>query len=116
MRFVIRKAGQKYYEDQWLEGYGLDREQLQAMVEDRRVHPFYRFVYPSWEEHTKRRAVSTEAGYYICAVSTLLWTPFSPVCCSYRLSADCQIRTRRLYPELYRIRIAEYEAKEAENG
>lgn len=113
VRFVTRKPGQKYYEDRWLRSYGLDREQLRAIVEDRRVHPFYRFIYPVWEEHTKRRAVSTEAGYYICGVSTLLWTPFSVVCRSCLLSEDCRARTQRLYPELYRIRVAEYEAKEA---
>lgn len=115
VRFVTRKPGQKYYEDRWLKGYGLDREQLQNMIEDRSVHPFYRFIYPSWEDHTKRRAVSTEAGYFICAASTLLWTPFSPVCGLCSLSESCQTRTRHLYPELYRIRIAEYQAKEGGN-
>lgn len=115
VRFVTRKPGQKYYEDRWLKDYGLDREQLQNMIEDRSVHPFYRFIYPSWEDHTKRRAVSTEAGYFICAASTLLWTPFSPVCSSCSLSEACQTRTRHLYPELYRIRVAEYQAKEGGN-
>lgn len=114
-RFVTRKPGQQYYENRWLGSYGLDRMQLLAIIEDRSVHPFYRFVYPSWEDHTKRRGVSTEAGYFICAVSTLLWTPFSPVCRSCRLSEDCRKRTCRLYPELYRIRVAEYQVKEAGN-
>lgn len=113
VRFVTRKPGQKYYEDRWLGDYGLDREQLQAIIEDRSIHPFYRFIYPSWEDHTKRRAVSTEAGYFICAASTLLWTPFSPVCRLCSSSKECRTRTFRLYPELYRIRVAEYESKEA---
>ena len=116
VRFVTRKAGQKYYEDRWLNRYNLTREYLRGIIEDRQVHPYYRFINPAWEEHTKRRAVSTQAGYYICAASTLLWTPFSPVCRICRFSDACQKRTRHLYPELYRIRIAEYQAKEGGNG
>lgn len=115
VRFVTRKPGQKYYEDRWLKDCGLDRERLQGIIEDRGVHPFYRFIYPSWEDRTKRRAVSTEAGYFICAASTLLWTPFSLVCRMCRFSDVCQKRTQHLYPELYRIRIAEYQAKEDGN-
>ena len=115
VRFVTRKPGQKYYEDRWLKERSLTREYLLGLIEDRQVHPYYRFINPTWEEHTKRRAVSTEAGYYICAASTLLWTPFSVACKMCRFSDACQNRTRHLYPELYRIRVAEYQAKEDGN-
>lgn len=94
VRFVTRKPGQKYYEDRWLKEHSLTREYLLGLIEDRQVHPYYRFINPTWEEHTKRRAVSTEAGYYICAASTLLWTPFSVACRMCRFSDACQNRTR----------------------
>ena len=62
------------------EEFGLSRHDLARAVEDRRSHPFGRFIYPEYEETTKRRLLSTEAGYLVCALSTLMWTPFSPSC------------------------------------
>lgn len=115
-RFVVRKPGQKYYEDKWLAGFKLVREDLLYHIEDRSVHPFYRFIYPDYEDATKRRALSSEVGYYICGVSTLLWTPFSPVCRACTKAMKCQSRTQMLYPEIYRLRVAELNGKEGQNG
>ena len=115
-RFVTRKPGQKYYEDRWLANFNLTREDLLREIEDRSVHPLFRFIYPDYEDSTKRRALSTEVGYYICGVSTLLWTPFSSVCRSCVKSKACKVRTQKLYPEIYRLRVAEFKGKEVQNG
>lgn len=115
-RFVARKPGQKYYEDRWLANFNLTREDLLREIEDRSVHPLFRFIYPDYEDSTKRRALSTEVGYYICGVSTLLWTPFSSVCRSCVKSKACKVRTQKLYPEIYRLRVAEFKGKEVQNG
>ena len=115
-RFVTRKPGQKYYEDRWLAGFKLTREDLLREIEDRGVHPLFRFIYPDYEDATKRRALSSEVGYYICGVSTLLWTPFSPVCRACAKAVKCQSRTQKLYPEIYRLRVAEFNGKEVHNG
>lgn len=115
-RFVTRKPGQKYYEDKWLTSFKLTREDLLHEIEDRSVHPLFRFIYPDYEDATKFRALSTEAGYYICGVSTLLWTPFSSVCRACAKAVKCQSRTQKLYPEIYRLRVAEFSGKEVHNG
>lgn len=116
VRFVTRKQGQKYYEDRWLDGFKLIREKLLGYIEDRSIHPLYRFIYPEYEEHTKCRALSSEVGYYICGVSTLLWTPFSAACRACTKSEACKARTQHIYPELYRIRVAEHEREEVCRG
>ena len=94
----------RYREELWLGSFSLSREELAASVEDRSRHPFSRFVYPEYEETTKRRLLSTEAGYAVCGASTLLWTPFSPSCRRCAHAGRCRRRTEALYPELYRLR------------
>lgn len=115
-RFIARKQGQKYYEDKWLSDFRLTRENLLQHIEDRSTHPLFRFIYPDYEDTTKRRALSSVVGYYICGASTLLWTPFSEVCQSCIKSEACKIRTQKLYPEIYRLRVAEYNGKEVRRG
>lgn len=102
-RFAAATPARRYYEDRWLHSYDLSREELAAEAE-RGEHPLARFVFPAWEEPTKRRLLSTEAGYLICGSSTLLWAPQSPACARCRSSVRCRERTQRLYPELYRLR------------
>lgn len=115
-RFVTRKPGQKYYEDKWLARFKLTREDLLREIEDRNIHPLFKFIYPEYEDTTKRRALSSVVGYYICGASTLLWTPFSKVCRSCAKSEACKVRTQKLYPEIYRLRVAEYQEKEVRHG
>lgn len=115
-RFVTRRPGQKYYEDKWLSGFRLTREILLREIEDRSTHPLFKFIYPDYEDATKRRALSSVVGYYICGASTLLWTPFSEVCQSCTKSEACKVRTQKLYPEIYRLRVAEFKGKEGQNG
>lgn len=112
-RFAGSNAARRYHEDCWLKEYGLSRSVLQACIADRSEHPYLRFIYPEYEEHTKRRLLSTRAGYAVCALSTLLWTPFSPACRACRSVNACRERTREVFPELYRIRCEEWRRKEA---
>ena len=102
-RFAATTPARRYYEDRWMHGYGLSREGL-ASEAGRGEHPLTRFIFPAWEEPTKRRLLSTEAGYLNCGSSTLLWAPQSPACARCRSSLRCRERLRRLYPELYRLR------------
>lgn len=111
-RFTKSNAARRYYEDCWLKEYGLSRSALLICIADRSAHPYQRFVYPEYEEHTKRRLLSTEAGYTVCALSTLLWTPFSPTCRVCKLADACQKRTKEVFPELYRIRCEAWRGKE----
>lgn len=115
-RFITRKPGQKYYEDKWLADFRLTREDLLSEIQERSTHPLFKFIYPDYEDATKRRALSSVVGYYICGASTLLWTPFSKVCRSCLKSEACKVRTQKLYPEIYRLRVAEYNRKEVRHG
>lgn len=108
-RFTGNTRARRYYEDIWLRKHTLTREGLVDMIRDRSRHPLSKFIYPQYEDATKARKAGTEAGLYICSVSTLMWTPFSPVCSDCSMAPACQHMTRELYPELCRIR-------EEENG
>lgn len=108
-RFANTSKGTRYYEDKWLSESGLSRGALLRMIADRSTHPQAKYIYPEYEDSTKRRLVGTDAGYYNCGDATLLWTPFSPVCQSCSKSTPCKARTQKLYPELYRLRTQAYE-------
>ncbi len=103
-RYLQADRRRRYHEDRWLKSFSLSRRGLAALAEDRSHHPFERFLYPEYEETTKRRLLSTEAGYAVCGMSTLLWTPFSPSCRRCVNARECRCRTAARYPELYRIR------------
>lgn len=111
-RYLQSSRQRRYYEDCWLNDFGLSRQELTISVEDRSHHPLEKFVYPEYEEPTKRRLLSTEAGYVVCALSTLLWTPLSPSCRQCRHAEKCRLRTAARYPELYRIRSEARQKKE----
>lgn len=110
-RFFESHAGRRYYENRWLKEYGVSRCALQASIADRSAHPFQRFIYPEYEDHTKLRLLSTDAGFAVCGLSTLLWTPFSPACQKCLQSESCRKRTERCFPELYRLRLEAWQRK-----
>lgn len=112
-RYLHSNWQHRHHEDRWLKSFSLSRAGITALVEDRSRHPFGRFIYPEYEETTKRRLLSTEAGYAVCGMSTLLWTPFSPSCQRCAHAGRCRHRTAALYPELYRIRCEAWIEKEA---
>lgn len=107
-RYRTTHRARKYYEDIWLNDLGLSRIGLVDLIRDRSVHPLAKFIYPEYEDATKKRHAGTEAGLYICSVSTLMWTPFSPVCHHCSKAHSCQQMTRSQYPELFRIREQEH--------
>lgn len=113
-RFAKTSREKRYWEDRWLMTETLTRADVCRWLQDRRKHPLYRFIYPEYEEATKRRMLSTSVGYYICGVSTLLWTPFSSTCRECELAEACRQRTEQQYGELYRIRIEEWSGKETQ--
>lgn len=103
-RFARAKQAHRYYEDKWLKANGLNRRFLLESILDKSKHPLYKYVYPEYEDNTKARICGTEAGYYICGISTLLWTPLSPICRTCVKAEKCKERTKKMYPELYRLR------------
>lgn len=107
-RFTGNTRARRYYEDVWLREHALSREGLVDMIRDRSRHPLSKFIYPQYEDATKARKAGTEIGLYVCSVSTLMWTPFSPVCRECSLSNACHRMTREQYPELCRIREDDY--------
>ena len=58
-RYLRSGKERRYREDRWLKSFGLSRQDLVRAVEDRRRHPFGRFIYPEYEETTKRQLLST---------------------------------------------------------
>lgn len=107
-RFMGHSRARRYYEDIWLREHALSREVLVDMIRDRSRHPLAKFIYPQYEDATKARRAGTEIGLYVCSVSTLMWTPFSPVCRECSQHSACRRMTQELYPELCRIREDDY--------
>ena len=110
-RYYNNNHNQRYYENRWLDSYSLSRESLIQLIADRSHHPLEKYIYPEYEDGTKRRLLSTEVGYVICGASTLMWTPFSPVCQECSNAPLCRKRTSITHPELYRIRCVAWEIK-----
>jgi hypothetical protein len=107
-RFARSHRAGRYYEDRWLGEKGLSRGAILELFRDRSAHPLAKFIYPQSEDRTKKRHRGSKAGLYVCSVSTLMWTPFSPVCANCPNAEACREMTRRRYPELYRIREQEH--------
>lgn len=107
-RFAGNTEGKRYFEDKFLASCGLSRKALAGEFRDRSRHPLSKFINPGYEEATKRRKHNSEAGFYICQLSTLLWNPFSALCGTCRHAVRCEAVTRLRYCELYRIRLEEY--------
>ena len=107
-RYFSQTPAQKRYQDRWLKENGLSRNMLVSLFQDRSKHPLYKFIYPEYEEATKSRLPGTLAGFYICQVSTMLWTPLSPTCNKCPFTEKCRKITQHKYFELYRIRTEEF--------
>lgn len=108
-RFEKSKSGQKYYEDKWLASMKISRLTLLDLIRDRKSHPLLKFVYMEFEDSTKKRLVDTEARLIVCKRSTMLWTPFSPICQECEAGEKCKVILLKTNPELYRLRIEEFE-------
>ena len=103
-RFYLSKE-LRYYEDKWLAEANIVRNDLVRLIVDKQSHPLSKFVYPLYEETTKRRVLNQEPGYYVCQILTLGWTPFSNTCSQCKYASKCQAETSKKHPELYRLRI-----------
>lgn len=113
-RYAAVTPVRRRYEDRWLKEHGISREALVQLAGGSREHPYRRFIYPEYEEVTKRRLLSSEAGFAVCRLSTLLWTPFSPSCRKCANAERCRRLTGYRFAELYRIRVEAWKEKEAE--
>ena len=103
-RYIEPSNHRKRHEDRWLNCYGVSRIKYLSMVEDHSKHPLSIFIYPEYEEQTKRRWADIELGYIICWHSKMMWTPFSPTCQRCINAELCRMHTERVHHELYRIR------------
>lgn len=107
-RFEGTHSGIKYYEDKWLNKMNLSRINLVELIKDRSKHPLFKYVYLEFEDGTKQRIPNVEARLLICRMSTMLWSPFSPVCRACEADDRCKDILQRTNPELYRLRINEF--------
>lgn len=108
LRYRNNDSASHRQENYWLKKNGLSRAVLYEQFKCKKEHPLAKLIYPEYEEVTKRRMHSSEVGFYLCQLSTLLWTPFSQSCRTCRNEARCKEVTEAKYGELYRIRISEY--------
>ena len=116
IRYVDFDYKKKYFEDQWLEKYGLSRDGLIALIKDTDKHSLSRYIYMRAEDTTKKRSVERWLGPVFCEQSTTMYSPFSPVCrnqCNF--VNTCMERTKQLYPELLRIRLEEWQKTRFDN-
>ena len=104
-RVKEHKRGQLFYQNQWLETGGLSRGALISMIKDRKEHPQAKLIYIKSEEASKKRQLNQKAGFLICQISTLGWSPKSEACQQCKFTEDCRRETERKYPEIYRLRV-----------
>jgi hypothetical protein len=102
--------GRVYYENKWLSGVDLSRNDLLAMIVDRSEHPKAKYVLVPSEEGTKMRLLNREVGFVICQTSTLGWSPLSEACSQCNFIEKCKVETQKKFPEIYRLR-TEYVSK-----
>ena len=113
-RYMNYSTRMRAHDDKWLSSFGASRSKYVSMIEDCSKHPLAIFIYPEYEEHTKRRWMSNELGYLICGTSTLMWTPFSLVCQKCTNAPLCEKRTAHVHHELYRIRCEAWRKQQKE--
>lgn len=104
-RLRENKRGVIFYQNQWLETVSLSRQVLIELIQDRRKHPQAKFIYIQAEEATKKRQLNKKAGYLLCQLSTLGWSPLSEACGHCNFTDDCKKETANKYPEIFRLRI-----------
>jgi hypothetical protein len=102
--------GRVYYENKWLSGADLSRNDLLSMIVDRSEHPKAKYVLVPSEEGTKMRLLNREVGFVICQTSTLGWSPLSEACSQCNFIEKCKEETQKKFPEIYRLR-TEYVSK-----
>lgn len=103
-KYLGFKDGKKHFENKWLDENGFSRSQLLSIISIQKDHPHSKYIYVEAEDVTKRRAIKLGLIPMLCARTTTMWTPFSPVCRSCGSSRECEIETERLFPELTRLR------------
>lgn len=108
-KFLQSSVGSRYYEKLYLSSIGVTIDELMMLIVDKDKHPHAQYIYPEYEDRTKKRALNTDAGLYLCVQSTLLWAPKSPVCKECKFVDKCKDILKNKYSELYRIRIEDNE-------
>lgn len=86
-RYLHSDRQRRSHEDRWLKSFSLSRAGITALVEDRSRHPFERFIYPEYEETTKRRLLDRSR---LCRVR---YVHFAVDALFSLLSALCPCRT-----------------------
>lgn len=99
------KRGVLFYQNQWLEAKSLSRKSLTDLIKDRKEHPQAKFIFIQAEEATKKRQLNRRAGFVLCQLSTLGWSPLSDACSQCSFIEDCKKETASKYPEIFRLRI-----------
>lgn len=103
-RMREQKRGVIFYQEQWLEMIGTSRRDLVDSINTRTEHPHSRYIFIPSEEMTKKRQLNRKAGYMLCQLSTLGWSPLSDACAQCVFVDECKQETEKKYPELYRLR------------
>lgn len=103
----LSSKNKSYAEDIWLSENQLTRAYLNSLI-IKKEHPQSKYIYMPSEEGTKERGINTKAGFLICSISTLMWSPFSEACQQCNNAEMCKKETEKKYPELYRIRVEKY--------
>jgi hypothetical protein len=110
-KYLSMSSKQKtYMEDKWLSEAKLTRGALNSLI-NKREHPHAKYIYMPSDECTKKRCLNTDVGFFLCLISTLMWSPFSPTCQICTNADQCVEETKMKYPELYRLRVEKYEKR-----
>ncbi|MBR4589935.1 MAG: hypothetical protein IKO36_04650 [Bacteroidaceae bacterium] len=93
-----------HFENQWLSIGNFSREEICNAW--KHEHPYQGYVEMQADDEYKRNNQRYgDDCLMLCKTNTLMWSPASDVCARCKYIAQCKVETKKLHPELYRLRL-----------
>ena len=107
-RYRLRNGGMAYYEDEWLQKYGLTRQYLKSLEGTPRISEI-RALDTTFEDSSRKRFYNTVMGFVYCHSHTSGWDPNSKPCQTCKFAERCKADLRNSHPSLLIQREQNYE-------
>lgn len=107
-RYRQRNGSMVYYEDEWLQRYGLSRQSLRTLEGTPRTDEI-RALDTTFEDSSRKRFFNTTMGFVYCHSHTSGWEPNSRLCQSCKFAERCKTDLRNSNPSLLMQREQAYE-------
>lgn len=100
-KFAEAGAASRIWEDRWLEGHGISRIGLIALIAPHEETYPEHLLGSGFDEGTRRRRLNKDGGFLICQTGTIGWSPRSESCGMCIHSQRCREISVKRYPSLH---------------